>query len=239
MKSVISKLAFTPFEKLPIGKPVDRISYVAEQCRGRSVLDLGCYDETALLKKNSGDWLHEQIATVAKSVVGLDNSSGIPAEGIATGPTSRIMPGDVTNADHLISASRDAEVIVACELIEHLPDTLSFFRDLKEICSGRRLIVSTPNATSITNGLLATARRESTHVDHLQIYSYKTLSTLCIRAGFKDWTILPYHVRYSEIALRTAGWKHAVVRGVERAVNFAEWIWPMSAGGIILHVNDI
>jgi len=233
------KLVYTPLEKIPVCRPVDRVSYIVEQCRDRSVLDLGCYDETALIKKDTAYWLHGHIATVAKSVIGLDSSSAIPAEGIQTGPKSRILRGDVTNTDHLISASRDAEVIVAGELVEHLADTLSFLQSIHGLYRGRQLILSTPNATSITNGLLAMASRESCHIDHFQIYSYKTLSTLCARAGFEDWTILPYHVRYSEMALRAIGVKRLVVRGVERAVNSAEWMWPLVAGGLILHVHKI
>jgi len=41
-------LKYETLEKLPVGRPVDRLSYIAECCRGKTVLDVGCFDETAL-----------------------------------------------------------------------------------------------------------------------------------------------------------------------------------------------
>jgi hypothetical protein len=236
---MMSKLAYTPFEKLPIRRPVVRVRYIVEQCRGRSVLDLGCYDETALVKRDTAYWLHDSIAAVATAVVGLDNSTQLSVEGISTGPRSRIIRGDVTNPVHLASASKDAEVIVAGELVEHLANTQSFFQLIREICKDRQFIASTPNATSLTNCLLAMAKRESCHPDHVQIYSYKTLSTLCGRAGFEQWEIVPYYVRYTEMTLRSRGLLRFAVRGAEAIANSAEWLFPMLAGGLLLHVRKV
>ena len=236
---MMPKLAYTPLEKISIGRPVDRLAYIVEHCRDRAVLDLGCYDETALIKKDTKYWLHGHLVSVSRSVVGLDSSSAIPAKGVSTGPNGHIVRGDVTNRDDLISVGQDIDMVVAGELIEHLPDTLSFFQTIRENFRGGQLIATTPNATSITNGLLAMSGRESSHPDHVQLYSYKTLSTLCTRSGFEDWTILPYYVRYSEIGLRSRGVKRFIVHGAERIVNLAEWMCPLLAGGIILHVNRI
>jgi len=50
------KLSYTPGEKLSIPRPVDRVNYIVEVCIGKNVLDLGCYDETALIKENTGKY---------------------------------------------------------------------------------------------------------------------------------------------------------------------------------------
>ncbi|PIW73157.1 hypothetical protein CO005_02945, partial [Candidatus Roizmanbacteria bacterium CG_4_8_14_3_um_filter_34_9] len=51
-------LKFTPLEKIRIQKPVDRLFYVSQLCKDRRVLDIGCYDETAIKsKKDNGYWL--------------------------------------------------------------------------------------------------------------------------------------------------------------------------------------
>ena len=231
----MNDLRYTPLERLPTRRPVDRVRFVLERCRGKAVLDLGCYDETALVKQETAAWLHGEIARVARRVLGVDGSDQIPPAGLATGATSRIVKGDVTA---LPPAAREAdvEVVVAGELIEHLPDALAFLEQLRRLFPGRELVATTPNATSLTNVLLGVASRESTHRDHLQIYSHKTLCTLCRRVGFPAWDVVPYYVRYTEMALRSGPVQRGIVGGVEAMVNACEWVVPLWSGGLILHV---
>src|SRR5438477_12830146 len=80
-----TRLTYTPFERIKISRPVDRISYIRGACANKTVLDLGALDETAFVKKrNAGSWLHEEIATLATRVVGLDSSDIVPNEGLRT-----------------------------------------------------------------------------------------------------------------------------------------------------------
>lgn len=235
------ELAYEPLEPLFVPAPVQRIAYIVEQCARRRVLDLGCYDETALSKRGTGHWLHERIAAVATSVLGVDNSPQIPPEGVATGLRSRIIRADVQDfgAIRAALAPADIDVIVAGELIEHLPNALEFLRALKRHFPGKALIASTPNATSLTNGLLALARRENCHSDHLQVYSYKTLATLCRNASVDAFGIIPYHQYYTEMILRQRGLRRLGVRAAERVVNVAESAFPLLSGGLILHILSL
>jgi hypothetical protein len=125
---------------------------------------------------------------------------------------------------------------VASELIEHLPDSLAFLRGLRALLPGRTLIASTPNAVSLTNVLLALASRESSHRDHLQLYSLKTLHALCREAGLAAWEVVPYHVRYTEMILASRSPERGIVRVAQRLVNGVEWLFPLLSGGLILHV---
>jgi trans-aconitate methyltransferase len=127
----VQSLAYSPLERLQISQPVDRVSWIAERCRARAVLDLGCFDETALAKQTTPHWLHGQIASTAASVLGVDSSAQIPAHGLETGPRSRIIRGDISRLDDCVPAGTEVDVIVAGELIEHLPDTLGLLRQLK------------------------------------------------------------------------------------------------------------
>jgi hypothetical protein len=231
----VNDLRYTPLERLSTRRPVDRVHFVLERCRGKAVLDLGCYDETALVKQGTAAWLHGEIARVARCVLGVDGSDEIPLAGLETGPTSRILKGDVTALAPVVREA-DVEVVVAGELIEHLPNTLAFLEQLRRSFPGRELVATTPNSTSLTNVLLGVASRESNHHDHLQIYSYKTLCTLCRRVGFPTWDIVPYHVRYTEMALRSGPARRRIVGGVEAMVNACEWALPLLSGGLILHV---
>jgi hypothetical protein len=234
----VNDLRYTPLERLSTRRPVHRVPFVLERCRGRAVLDLGCYDETALVKQGTAAWMHGEIARVARCVLGIDSSDEIPPGGLATGATSRIVAGNVTALPPLVREV-DVEVVVAGELIEHLPNALAFLEQLRRLFPGRELIATTPNSTSLTNVLLAVLSRESNHHDHLQIYSYKTLCTLCRRVGFPAWDVVPYHVRYTEMALRSGPVRRRIVGGVEAMVNACEWALPLLSGGLILHVPNM
>lgn len=231
-------LTYTPLERLALRRPVGRTRFVAERCRGRSVLDLGCRDETALAKCDTPHWLHGEIVKVARQVTGVDISSEIPAEGLVTGPHAKILHGDVNCLEQVVPAL-DCEVIVAGELLEHLSDPLAFLRQLRRLYPGRELLLTTPNATALSNVLLALASRESNHHDHVAVFSVKTLNTLCLRAGFQDWEIIPYHVYFTEMIFRLNGLTKRLVRAAEHVVNWGEWVFPMLSGGLILHVHTI
>jgi hypothetical protein len=231
-------LKYIPLERVPVPRPVRRVPYIVERCRGKAVLDLGCYDETALVKQGTLEWVHGEIARVARSVLGVDNSDKIPVEGLATGATSRIIRGDLANLASLVREI-DVEVVVAGEIIEHLPNVIGFFAQLRRLFPGRALLATTPNATSLTNVLLGVAGRESSHPDHVQIYSFKTLSTVCRRVAFANWELVPYHVYYSEMALRAGPVARRLVSAAEAAVNAVEHLCPLLAGGLILDVKQM
>lgn len=235
----MENLKYHPLERLRVERPVDRVDYVVEHCRGQRVLDLGGYDETAQTKRGTKHWLHGSISSVAREVVGVDSSELIPRDGVRTGENGRFIRGDVTNLASVDLGDLVPDVIVAGELIEHLPNALAFMQQVKGLFPGKRFIATTPNATSLSNAALAAVYRESNHHDHLQVYSYKTLNTLCLRAGFSDWRIVPYHMRYTEMALRNTGAVRALVLGAERLVQLAATAMPLLSGGFILDVQRL
>jgi len=234
----MKSLTYTPLERLSVKRPVRRSQFVTDCCRGRVVLDLGCRDETALVKCDTPHWLHGEIIKVAKEVVGVDLAEDIPAEGMVTGPQSRILRGDVNRLEDVVR-DRAFEVVVAGELLEHLADPLAFLRQLRGLYAGRELVLTTPNATALSNVALALASRESNHHDHLAVFSVKTLNTLCLRAGFQDWEIIPYHVYFTEMIFRLHGFRRWAVWTAERMVNWGEWLFPMLSGGLVLHVRSM
>jgi len=234
-------LYYTPLERLKVARPVDRIEFIARACAGCRVLDLGAMDETALAaKRGRGTWLHGEIAISALAVDGVDNSALVPAEGLRTGPNATIRRGDIAQPDLLVAALAPApDVVVAGELIEHLENPLQFLKRLGSIgvLAGRTLILSTPNATALHNVLIGLTRRESTHQDHLCIFSYKTLATLCARAGFREWEIIPYYARFTEMQARHSGVLNLAVRAAQRLVNLFEWVFPLLSFGYIVRIR--
>jgi hypothetical protein len=239
--SGVSRLRYTPLERLTVPRPVDRIEYIAEACAGSRVLDLGAMDETAwAAKRGRGTWLHEEIGRSALRVDGVDNSVLVPAEGLRTGPNATIQRGDITDPERLVATlENNPDVVVAGELIEHLENPLQFLKRFVDIdgLSGKTLILSTPNATALHNVLIGLARRESTHHDHLCILSYKTLATLCTRAGFSEWEIIPYFSRFTEMQERHFGLMGFAVRAAQQVVNLVEWVFPLLSFGYIVRIR--
>lgn len=233
----MANLQYTPLEKLPVTRPVDRISYLRRACAGKIVLDLGAMDEKAYnSKRGTGSWLHEELAAVAVRVIGMDNSSAVPVEGLRTSERSMIHRGDVDDLESFLR-QHDVlpDVVVAGEIIEHVPNPLAFLKSFTTTASlrGKTLLLTTPNATALHNGLIGLTRRESTHPDHLQILSYKTLNTLFMRSGYSRWEIRPYYARFAEMKERVGRTGRILVGACESMVNAAETLWPLLSFGLI------
>lgn len=229
----MENLKYQPLEIIRAPRPVSRIDYVTTVCSGKRVLDLGCWDETALFKIDTPYWLHGAVTKVAESVIGIDNSASLTNYGIEL-DNSKILKGSVTDR-HMISGF-DIDIIVASELIEHLANTLEFFLMLKEIYPGKRFLCTTPNATNLTNIILGAFRRESTHQDHLSVYSYKTLNTLCKRVNVTSYEIIPYYAKYSEMIIKAKPWNKWFLIFAEKSINFSEFLFPLWSSGYILDV---
>jgi 2-polyprenyl-3-methyl-5-hydroxy-6-metoxy-1,4-benzoquinol methylase len=238
MEESFTKLSYTPFERIKIARPVDRIAYIKKACENKAVLDLGAMDETAFFKKRGkGSWLHEEIAKVAAQVVGLDSSEIVPEDGLATADNAIIYRGNILElADFIDRIGRIPEVIVAGEIIEHLANPLVFLKSFKDlsILKGGELLLSTPNATALHNCLIAFSNCESTHPDHLCILSFKTISTLLSRAGYNSWTIVPYYSDFIEMKERNVGMRRSAVVIGEKIVNVFERTFPLLSFGFIV-----
>ena len=228
-----SSLTYDPLERLHVPAPVDRVTFIAERCRGKRVLDIGCFDETALVKRETQHYLHGRISALASEVYGIDSSAKIPSDGVRTGPTSLIMRGNGVDPE----GPADIDVIVAGEFIEHIESPLEFFRNLRKRYPGREMIISTPNGSSFANSLLGGFRREAQHPDHLQIFTFKILHTLCVRMGFPEWEVIPYRFQATEAILNSQGPKRAAAYVVQGFVGVVERFFPLLSCGYIVRAK--
>ncbi len=234
--ATIPALQYHPLERLPVQRPVDRYTIVKDRCRGLRVLDLGAYDETEIAKPQhtSWKWLHAEIASVAREVLGVDASPALPPEGVATPVGTRIVRGGVEDLSAIVARYKP-DIIVAGEIIEHTPDTLGWLQKLAKDAPGVKFLATTPNTTSILNLLLALTGRENNHQDHLQVYSYKTLATLASRVPLQGARLTPYYYDPHIFRGRMPAFAAPVVTGIDVALlKPLQWLFPLTAFGWVL-----
>ena len=151
------------------------------------MIDVGFVDESRMLQKQElGTWLHQDIARSARHAVGIDSD----ADGVTLARELgyEAYSADCENLDALAALPVEgADVVVAGELIEHLDQPARFLEAVKEIAAPTAtLLITTPNACSLTNTLSSLLSRELVNPDHVSWYSWHTLQTLLTRHG---WTI--------------------------------------------------
>ncbi|MHB8949239.1 MAG: class I SAM-dependent methyltransferase [Rhodoferax sp.] len=79
------------------------------------------------------------------------------------------------------------DAVVASHLIEHLPDPGGFLRECRRVLKAEgRLVLTTPNASSLGHRLFAANWRGLEPPRHLHVFGPKALSKLARDAGFKD-----------------------------------------------------
>tara|TARA_R100001369_G_scaffold92321_1_gene136758 strand:- start:8940 stop:9761 length:822 start_codon:yes stop_codon:yes gene_type:complete len=236
-KPVQTKINYETLEKLSVLRPENRLQYISEACRDKVVLDIGCLDETALEKRNTKYWLHKRIAQTSRKVVGIDNSEKIPTEGIRTSDKSIIYRGDGVSPAASYFDQYNFDIVIAGEFIEHIESPLLFFKNIKEALPGKELIISTPNGVSFANTLLGTMGREVQHQDHIHTFTFKILNTLCQRAKFKKWSIIPYHFYATEMILSSTGIKRTAAKTAEVTIKCVERFFPLLSFGYIARIR--
>lgn len=234
----MEKINYSALERLTVPRPVDRLDFISSCVSGKRVLDLGAYDETALDNKDKKYWLHGRIAETAEYVIGIDNSDRLPNNGVVTSEKSKIVKISIFDI-HKIIEPYDIDILVAGELIEHLPDTLSFLSYIKSFdeFKNKKIILTTPNASCLSNLILGMFGMENNDVNHLQIYSLKTLNTLFTRAGFQGWEFQPYHEIFPEMVKRSRGLMKIATIFFQKIVNLGEFCCPLLSGGWIATIT--
>ncbi|MEZ5245426.1 MAG: class I SAM-dependent methyltransferase [Acidimicrobiales bacterium] len=146
----------------------DRVRFLSDRCRDKNVLDIGCvaHDEARL---GGDDWLHGHIARAAARCVGVD----ILADGVAAVNAAGFdaVVHDLTAGLGPLADRGPFDVIVAGELIEHVPDLDMVFRVAAEgLSPDGELILTTPNPYApqrVRAGQLGIVWENVDHVSYL------------------------------------------------------------------------
>jgi hypothetical protein len=240
-KSINNSLKYTNFEKINCKKPVNRLLFLRKVVTNKIVMDLGALDETEYkITANTKYWLHRVMSETANKIIGIDSSElldQMEGGGYKPFPNTCIYKGNVFDLDNFILS--DIDIIVAGELIEHLNDAQMFLKKIKSYKSleNKKLIITTPNACSIVKVILALFGRENMHKDHVNIFSYKTLNTICKKAEMKNWEIIPCYSVFSVMILKSHGIKKIIILMFQKFINIIQFLFPLLSEGWILIID--
>lgn len=169
-----------------------RNNWIIDNCCGKHVVHVGCTD--MLMRDNHisrNKFLHTQLMSSSASILGLDiDIDGLEYMRTTMGITD-IAYGDAEKLAEFID--RPFDVIVACDVIEHLNNTGNFFssaRQCLEKNGGGKILLSFPNALSLKNNLAALVfRKEINHPDHVAWFSPMCIEQICKRWNLQihDW----------------------------------------------------
>jgi 2-polyprenyl-3-methyl-5-hydroxy-6-metoxy-1,4-benzoquinol methylase len=158
-----------------------RQGFLLAACAGKRVLHVGCVDAGLTRERLArGELLHQRLAAVAGELWGTDvDSDGVRL--LHEHGVHRVLLLDL-GSEEPAPGLRDADfdIIVLGEVLEHLADPGSMLRRLRELMQPgqTRLIVSVPNAFSLTTLSSLVRGLESVHPDHNFYFSRTTLRSL-------------------------------------------------------------
>ena len=163
---------------------------IRELSRGKSVLHLGCtnYPYTSESLEN-GSLLHLELAEEAAELYGFDfDERGL--EVLREKGIGNLYRADLENLDQ-VPLERTFDVIIAGEMIEHLPNPGLFLRGIRRFMTGSTsLVITTINAYCAMRFFIYGLRgrgglSEPVHPDHVAYYSYSTLRLLIENEGLE------------------------------------------------------
>lgn len=154
-----------------------------------AVAHIGCTDSPYTYERLAAEvLLHQQLVRVAP-VTGFDVDADALAMLQKALPLEKFVLADVTLGVPEGERGR-YELVVAGEVLEHVPDADAFLRGCAQLLRpGGRICVTVPNACSPKIGMRSLAGREVIHPDHRTYYGPRTLVRTLRGAGFEPESV--------------------------------------------------
>lgn len=181
-----------------------KLNFVMRYAHGKSVLDIGCVQHNPA-NYRSKYWLHKALQSVSRELIGID----LYQDGVAH---LQKLGYNVEVADAQdFDLGRTFEIIVACDLIEHLENLDGFLESCKRhLVPDGRLLISTPNPWYWRNFLKAALSKEvRNNPEHTCWMCVRTLRQLVRRHGMGIGEVI-FGSRYLRDKMMPLphGWKH-------------------------------
>lgn len=179
--------------KLPAAEAVERIPHLRSLAEGKRVVHVGFVDAGYQeMNTQAGTWLHAHLASVASSLVGIDlDEAGV---GLAREQGYEAHVVDCRDPEAVAALDLEpADLVIAGEVIEHLDDPGAFLEGLHPLLAPTgRLVITTPNASGLLNSAAALVGAEINHPDHVVLFSWRTLTNLMARHGWRHTETATY-----------------------------------------------
>jgi SAM-dependent methyltransferase len=157
-------------------------AFLLEQACGKSVLNVGAGGGVHYyLPSHPEQWMHAQLAQVAKSLDGLDLDANAVKH--AAAHDWQITEGNCET----VTMPRRYDMVLMSDVLEHVEQPPRAIRNLvAHLNPGGRLYLTTPNATFA--GMVAKAiltGRASVYWDHIACYLPEHIQAICDRHGLE------------------------------------------------------
>ena len=129
------------------------------------------------------------------------------------------------------------QTIVIAGVIEHLNNPIEALRIINQTFPSAELILTTTNATGISNVIGALILRESQHRDHISTFSVKTLYNVILRSGFEQFDIMPYQAQFPEAIAKSNVFGKISLIFLEKVLRFIEFLFPLLSTGLVVYVS--
>jgi SAM-dependent methyltransferase len=162
----------------------EKITFILEKSKSKTVLDVGCGGAFAYFDDaRPEDTLIYDLIKTSKHVVGIDIDQKAIDNLFKFG--FEVYQGDAQNLQNL--PYTHFEVIVASDLIEHLPNLEGFFMSMRRYMDAdSTLILSSHYPYSFNNFLrVITFREPNVRTDHVCSFEKANLERLCEMHGLK------------------------------------------------------
>lgn len=174
---------------------VDRQSFLASTCQDKTILHIGFGDAGAKdITQSEGRWVHDAIVKNASRVIGLDIDESSVRQAREEGLEAHRV--DCTDSEAMTALGLPhVDLILLGETIEHVGNPGGLLRAIRALSApSTDLIITTPNAYRITTIINVATRRETTHPDHVAIWSLPLLAQLVERNGWRPTAAAMYQV---------------------------------------------
>lgn len=207
--------------------------FITNMCKkSKRVLHIGCTNSPNCIRRwDNGSLLHKKIINDVESSGGT--VVGIDLDGDAIGWLKNKMPAAdlrVVDACYLQEHfSEEFDLIIAGDVIEHLPNPGLFLEACANVLSDQgKLVITTSNTFSIIRFAKALLFHEAVHDEHTAYYSHKTLSRLLAMSNLKP-------VAFGYYRSEPLSYAFSVNRIISNALEYlACIIWHQLAEGVIV-----